>query len=109
MSAPPVFTGAAVEQTSRRSLRRRDVALAIASGLLVGLAMPRASLHLFIWIAFVPLLHALAAKGRWTGFRLGFVTGVVGYASGFYWIVSIAGLRVVETLLFGHQSPGKKE
>ena len=73
--------------TPARSLRRAYAAAA-ASGTLIAACFLRFQLFPLAWIAFVPLLWALAqARTRRDAARLGFVAGVITNVPAFYWLV----------------------
>ncbi len=69
-----------------KTLRKRDYALAILSGVLLALSFPKPQLALFSWFAFVPLLLASGQKSARKAFRLGLITGLAGYGGIIYWI-----------------------
>ncbi|MDD2851827.1 MAG: apolipoprotein N-acyltransferase [Desulfuromonadaceae bacterium] len=60
--------------------------LAIASGVLIALSFPNASLSFLAWIALVPLLIALEKSSPREAFRVGLTCGIVGYAFILYWL-----------------------
>jgi len=60
--------------------------LAIASGVLIALSFPNASLSFLAWIALIPLLIALEGASPRTAFRIGFTSGLCAYAIILYWI-----------------------
>jgi len=49
---------------------------AVLSGVLLALSFPKPGLSLLAWVAFVPLLWAVAGATPRQSFRLGFVTGI---------------------------------
>jgi apolipoprotein N-acyltransferase len=69
------------------------LALAVLSGVLLGIAFPKWQVSLAVFIALVPLLWALKTPGpertpvpARTGFRLGYLTGAVFHLILLYWI-----------------------
>ena len=71
-------------------MNKKNLLLALASGLLVCLSFPKADLGLLIWIALVPLLYAIRDTDIPGAFRTGFVAGLVYNAGLIYWIVFVA-------------------
>ncbi|BDV42523.1 apolipoprotein N-acyltransferase [Geotalea uraniireducens] len=65
---------------------RRDYLLAAIAGGLLALSFPSPGFSAFAWVAFVPLLLACGKKTPRQAFRLGLVTGLVGYGGILYWI-----------------------
>ena len=63
--------------------------LPVVSGLLIFLSFPKADLSVLIWVALVPLLHAIRDKDLPGAFRTGFVTGLVYNIGLLYWIVFV--------------------
>jgi apolipoprotein N-acyltransferase len=62
-------------------------ALAVASGLALGLAFPKFDLNLLAWVALVPLLYAIEAQ-RWRAvFGYSMLQGMVFYVLSLYWAV----------------------
>ncbi|HEX9023304.1 MAG TPA: apolipoprotein N-acyltransferase [Geobacteraceae bacterium] len=66
--------------------RRRDYFLAVLSGVLLALSFPKPGLSFLAWIAFVPLLLAIARKTPAQAFRLGLASGLVAYGAILYWL-----------------------
>ncbi len=60
---------------------------AISSGLLLTVSFPKIGLDWVAWSALVPLLIALRDVPLRTGFRIGFVTGLIHYLTLMYWLV----------------------
>ncbi len=73
-------------QPEIRAVRRRDYLLATLSGVFLALSFPNADLSFLAWFAFVPLLLAIARKSPAQAFRLGLVSGLVGYGGILYWL-----------------------
>lgn len=65
---------------------RRDLCLAILSGLFLALSFPKPALAPCAWFAFVPLLLAVGKKTPRQTFRLAFATGMTAYAGILYWL-----------------------
>ena len=74
---------------------RRDPLQAFLSGILLVLSfpnplsvlMPHFPLGVLAWVALVPLLLCLEGKTPLEGFRLGWVTGFVGFTGILYWVI----------------------
>ncbi len=66
---------------------RAGIALAVISGLLLTGSFPKMDLPWLSWIALVPLLLALIGRTFGTGFRIGFLAGLVHNLSLLYWVV----------------------
>jgi apolipoprotein N-acyltransferase len=69
---------------SNRSTR---IALAIASGIALGLAFPKFDFSLLAWGALVPLLYAIDGEPLGGVFRLAWLQGLATYVTSMYWIV----------------------
>ncbi len=52
-------------------------------------AFPKIGLAWLAWFALVPLLYAIRDQSAGSGFRLGFITGLVHYLSLLYWLVPV--------------------
>jgi apolipoprotein N-acyltransferase len=63
------------------------IALAIASGIALGLAFPKFDFSLLAWGAFVPLLYAIDGEPLGRVFRLAWLQGLAAYVTSMYWIV----------------------
>ncbi len=69
---------------------RGNIVLAVLSGLLLILSFPKFGNGMVAWVALVPLLFALeGAPCRGTGFRIGFLAGMVAHTGILYWIVNV--------------------
>lgn len=79
--------GHPVVATAERSWRVPRLVLAIASGLLLGVAFPNLDLEPLAWIGFVPLLLAVRGTRPRRAFALGWTTGLVFYLVTVYWVV----------------------
>ncbi len=66
----------------------RSIALAVFSGVLLAVAFPALDLHLFAWIALLPLFLALRGKSVKHGFWLGWIAGIVYFAGTVYWVTN---------------------
>jgi len=64
---------------------RYELPAAIASGLLLTLAFPKIGQPALAFVALVPLLLAVRGASFASGFRLGFITGLVHFISLVYW------------------------
>jgi len=62
------------------------IAAAMASGLMLTGAFPNLELSWLAWCALVPLFFAVSGTSAGTGFRLGFITGLVHYLTLTYWL-----------------------
>ncbi len=67
-------------------MHRKDIVLSILSGILLSLGFPKFSMFYLSWFALVPLLVALRGKTPGNAFRLGFLCGLVHYATTLHWI-----------------------
>ncbi len=67
-------------------MKKKDIILALSSGILLVLGFPPTDLYPLTWIALVPLLIALYEKGVKTSFFLGMLTGFVFYSGTIYWV-----------------------
>jgi len=70
-------------------MNKKDLLLSLASGLLICLSFPKADMGFLIWIALVPLLHAIRDKDLPGAFRTGFAAGLVYNTGLVYWIVFV--------------------
>jgi apolipoprotein N-acyltransferase len=61
--------------------------LAATSGLLLTLAFPRTGISQLAWFALIPLLAAINDSPRGSGFRIGFLFGMIHNLSLLYWLV----------------------
>ncbi len=66
----------------------RQIALAVASGLLLPFCFPKFDLGLLAWIALIPLHLALDDLSKWRAFRLGWLTGTIGFTGIMAWVVT---------------------
>lgn len=66
----------------------RQIVLAIASGLLLPFCFPKFDVGLLAWIALIPLHLALDGMSKWRAFRLGWVTGTIGFTGIMAWVVT---------------------
>jgi len=67
----------------------RDLLLAAASGVLLGLAFPKAGLWPLAWVGLAPLLLSLRGAGPRRGLLLGYVAGAVQSGIVFYWVTYV--------------------
>ncbi|OGP57546.1 MAG: apolipoprotein N-acyltransferase [Deltaproteobacteria bacterium RBG_13_49_15] len=63
------------------------ITLACVSGLLLSASFPSLAISYLAWIALVPLLLALNSASFGSGFRLGFIAGIIHYLTLMYWLV----------------------
>ena len=68
---------------------RKNMFIAALSGLLLTGAFPKIGLDWLAWFALVPLLYAIRNQSAGSGFRLGFITGLVHSLSLLYWLVPV--------------------
>ena len=66
---------------------KKQISLAILSGILLTLSFPKTGLSLLAWFALVPLLYSLHLRPEKNCFRTGFVAGFVHFLSLTYWLV----------------------
>ncbi len=57
--------------------KKKNIAWATLSGVLLTGAFPKIGLDWLAWIALVPLLYAIKDLSAGTSFRVGFITGLV--------------------------------
>jgi len=67
-------------------VRKKDIALALISGILLVLGFPPFDFYPLMWIAIVPLLISLWDKTMKSSFFLGTLTGFVYFAGTIYWV-----------------------
>ena len=70
-------------------IKKKNIVLAIISGVLLTGAFPKIGLDWLAWIALVPLLYAVKDLSVGAGFRVGFITGLVHFLSLLYWLVPV--------------------
>lgn len=70
-------------------MNRKGLLLSLISGLLVFLSFPKVDLGFLIWIALVPLLHAISEEEPPAAFRMGLMAGLVYNTGLVYWIVFV--------------------
>ncbi|MDE2237712.1 MAG: apolipoprotein N-acyltransferase, partial [Elusimicrobia bacterium] len=68
--------------------RRLAAGLALASGVLLALCLPRPGLCFLGWIGLAPLLYAVTRRPRREAFWLGLLAGFAFHGVAFYWIYS---------------------
>ena len=59
----------------------------VAGGIALAAAFPKPDLHLFVWVAMVPLLLVASRTDPWGALRYGFLFGMVFRAGNLYWVV----------------------
>ncbi|MDY6989393.1 MAG: apolipoprotein N-acyltransferase [Thermodesulfobacteriota bacterium] len=67
----------------------RDAGLAAVSGLLLSASFPKVDCPFLAWVAFLPLFHAIKGKSPQVSFKIGFLAGLVHYATLLYWIAGV--------------------
>ena len=68
---------------------KKNLLIAALSGLLLTGAFPKIGLDWLAWVALVPLLYAIRNQSAGSGFRLGFITGLLHFLSLLYWLVPV--------------------
>jgi apolipoprotein N-acyltransferase len=74
---------------AKLSSNRKNILLAVLSGLLLTGAFPKIGINWLAWIALVPLLYALKGLSPGGGLRIGFIAGLVHFLSLLYWLVPV--------------------
>jgi len=72
-----------------RVLTPVNLALSVASGILLFLSFPKFGLGIFAWFSLIPLLYALRGETPSEGFILGLITGLVYNIGIIYWIAVV--------------------
>ncbi|MDR0978175.1 MAG: apolipoprotein N-acyltransferase [Endomicrobium sp.] len=67
----------------------KKIILCCISGLFAACSFPKMNLFFLMWIAFVPLIFAVADAGVVASFLYGFISGFVFNAVGLYWLVPV--------------------
>ncbi len=70
----------------KRSIRSRDIFLAICSGLLLITIFPGFNLEVIAWFALIPLFYGIRGKRLHHCFYLGLITGFVFFLGLVYWV-----------------------
>ncbi|MEE9402318.1 MAG: apolipoprotein N-acyltransferase, partial [Desulfobacteria bacterium] len=70
-------------------IRLFDVTLAATTGLLLTASFPKISCGFLAWVAFVPLFYSIKNTSPLGSFKLGFLAGLVHYATLLYWIAGV--------------------
>ena len=68
-------------------MKKKDILLSLASGILLILSFPIFDLEFLAWFALVPLFYAIEGKGSYQSFKLGFLAGVIFFLGILYWII----------------------
>ena len=71
------------------STDRKNILLAVLSGLLLTGAFPKIGISWLAWIALIPFLYALKGLSPGGSFRIGFITGLIHFLSLLYWLVPV--------------------
>jgi len=66
-----------------------DAGLAGVSALLLTASFPKLGWEFLAWVAFLPLFHAIKGKSPQVGFKIGFLAGLVHYATLLYWMAGV--------------------
>jgi len=66
----------------------RSIVLAVASGLLLPFCFPKFDIGLLAWVALIPLHLALDGPSKWRAFRLGWLSGTIGFTGIMAWVVT---------------------
>ncbi|MDF0644318.1 MAG: apolipoprotein N-acyltransferase [Nitrospira sp.] len=66
----------------------RSSVLAVASGLLLPFCFPKFDIGLLAWVALIPLHLALDSPSKWRAFRLGWLSGTIGFTGIMAWVVT---------------------
>ncbi len=66
-----------------------DALLAVISGLLLTASFPKCDYAYLAWVALVPCFYAIRGKSSRESCKLGFITGLIHYATLLYWIVGV--------------------
>jgi apolipoprotein N-acyltransferase len=69
--------------------KKKNIAWAILSGVLLTGAFPKIGIDWLAWFALVPLLYAIRDLPAGAAFRVGFITGLVHFLSLLYWLVPV--------------------
>lgn len=80
------------------SIMKKDILLALFSGLCLVFAFPKFDLSILAWVAFIPLLYALQHKTLAQAAGLGFLTGCTFFSGLLYWIYNVL-------TIYGHLPP----
>lgn len=67
-------------------MRKKDIALALLSGILLILSFPPFDFYYLAWVALIPLLMALLEKSTRASFILGTTTGFIYFTGTVYWV-----------------------
>jgi apolipoprotein N-acyltransferase len=68
---------------------RKNITIAVASGLLLFLSFPKYGSGIIAWVALIPLFFALQDTRPQEGFKLGLLTGLIAHIGIFYWIAYV--------------------
>lgn len=66
-----------------------DVASVVTTGLLLTASFPKIGCGFLVWVAFVPLFYSIKDTTPRGSFKLGFLAGLVHYATLLYWIAGV--------------------
>ncbi|MDD5450084.1 MAG: apolipoprotein N-acyltransferase [Candidatus Omnitrophica bacterium] len=73
---------------------KKDIFLAILSGIFLTISFPNFNLWLFAWFGFIPLFFAIQIAPKSRTFFLAYITGIIFWLGTIYWLihVTLAGL-----------------
>ena len=74
-------------ELKHQPIKVASIAWALLSGILITASFPESEYSCAAWIAVVPLLISINGLSRFDAFRLGFLAGMVHYATLLYWFV----------------------
>jgi len=66
----------------------RSIVLAVTSGLLLPFCFPKFDIGLLAWLALIPLHLSLDSPSKWRAFRLGWLSGTIGFTGIMAWVVT---------------------
>lgn len=75
-----------LKSTGSKVMLRRDYLWAVLTGALLAFSFPKPDFSVLAWLAFVPLLWAIARKSPAQAFKFGFIAGLVAYGGTLYWL-----------------------
>jgi apolipoprotein N-acyltransferase len=70
-------------------ISKRNLTLAVLSGLLIFLSFPKYGSGIVAWTALIPLFFALKVAAPREAFKIGFLTGFIAHIGILYWIVYV--------------------
>jgi apolipoprotein N-acyltransferase len=85
----PACSGFFYDVLEKLTSDRKNIVLAVLSGLLLTGSFPKIEIDWLSWFALVPLLYALKELSPKGSFRIGFIAGLVHFLSLLYWLVPV--------------------